>query len=152
MSDDIDIVKVPAMVAAVTRFRLSAAEMPRIGERLGHALATVSAELEASHQAPQAPALAHYQPLTDGFEVSAGFRVPPGSTVPTTLTRLELGSVEAVHTTHIGSYATLSVAYQDVMGQASRLGESMWEEYWSGPGTSENEARTEIYWPLASTD
>lgn len=156
MTHMVDIVTVPVTEAAVIRFRVRADELPRIGESLGHAFGTVMNELRTAGLAPAGPALAHYRPVADGYEVSAGFEVAPATALPSGLERLDLGDIVAAHTTHIGSYATLPTAYAELMAQAERVGWRlgtgcpMWEEYWSERGTPESETRTEIYWPVTS--
>lgn len=157
MTHVVDIVTVPVTVAAVVCFSVGADDLPRIGEKLGQAFGTVMTQLQMAGLAPAGPALAHYRPIDDGFEVSAGFRVTPASALPAGLQRLDLGNLVAAHTTHIGSYATLPTAYAELMARAEhdgwRLGTGapMWEEYWSEPGTPPSETRTEIYWPVTST-
>jgi effector-binding domain-containing protein len=121
---------------------------------MGRAFGTVAAELGTAHHTPDGPAIASYEPTEDGFDVAAGFRVPPSLTVPPGLDRLELCEVEAAHTTHIGPYTELPVAYEDLRTQAEAVHRTlagngpMWEEYWSEPGMPEDQTRTEIYWAL----
>lgn len=154
MTHHVEIVTAPAITVAVTRFHVRSAELPSIAARIGQAFATVAAALGRTDVAPNGPAIAAYAPEADGFEVAAGFRVPPTFTAPPGLVRLDLGHVEAAHTTHIGAYSELSSAYTDLQVQASAAGRTldptapMWEEYWSEPGTPDDETRTEIYWPL----
>ncbi|GAA1974896.1 hypothetical protein GCM10009798_40170 [Nocardioides panacihumi] len=154
MTHLVDIVTVPEAVAAVVRFHVAAEELPHIGERMGEAFGAVMAQLGAAQLTPVGPAFSSYRPVADGFDVAAGFRVPPASTVPPGLERLELEGSETAHTTHVGPYETLSSAYDDLVAQAGAAGRSvrtggpMWEEYWSAPDAPADERRTEIYWPL----
>ena len=51
-------------------------------------------------------------------------------------------------------YERLPEAYADIEEQAERIGRpvawdrAMWEEYWSEPGTPEDQTRTEVFWPV----
>lgn len=155
MRHQVEIVRTPARTVAVARFHVGSAELPGIGERIGRAFGAVVAELGKVHVTPSGPAIASYAPATDGFEVAAGFPVPPSFTASPALSRLDLAEVEAAHTTHVGPYSELPAAYDDVRAYAAAAGRAvtseglMWEEYWSEPGTPDNQTRTEIYWPLA---
>lgn len=153
-----EIVTTPARTVAVIRFHVRSAELPMIGERMGQAFGTVVAELRKEAITPSGPAIASYERAADGFEVAAGFPVPATFTPPSRLARLDLGDVEVAHTTHIGPYSALPAAYDDLQAHAEaahrtvRTDEPMWEEYWSEPGTPEDETRTEIFWPVAQVD
>ncbi len=155
MSHEVDIVRVPAMTAAVIRFHVPHEVLSTIGERMEGAFAQVMTLLAEAHVIPNGPAVAVYQPTADGFEVATGFHVAPEFVAPAGLERLDMDEAEVAHTTHTGSYADLSSAYADLQEQAQQAGRpvawgaSMWEEYWSEPGTPDDETRTEIYWPLA---
>jgi effector-binding domain-containing protein len=104
---------------------------------------------------PAAPAFARSQPAGDGFDVTAGFGVPDTVTAPPGLERMDIGGCEAAHTTHLGPYTDLPSACEDLRAEAARLGRAvdagspMWEEYWSGPDTPEEQTRTEVYWPVS---
>ena len=154
MTHHVEIVKTPAITVAVIRFRVRSADLPTIGEQMGRAFGTVVEELGKANIPPRGPAVASYAPAADGYEVAAGFPVSSSFTPPPGLARLDLGAVEAAHTTHIGPYSELSAAYDDLHAQARAADRTvdadgpMWEEYWSEPGTPDDETRTEIYWPL----
>jgi effector-binding domain-containing protein len=156
MAHEVEIVKVPATTVAVIRFHVGTEELPSIGERMGRAFGTVMTELDKVDVTPSGPALAFYEPAADGFEVAAGFRVPATVTAPPALERLDLDEVEAAHTVHIGPYSELPTAYEDLQthaegaGRALETGRPMWEEYWSEPGTPDDQIRTEIYWPVSA--
>ena len=151
---EVEFVMPSVMAVAVTRFHVASGELPAMGERMGHAFATVMADLGKASFVPDGPAVARYEPTADGFDVSAGFRIPSEATVPAGLDRLELGGIEAAHTTHLGPYSGLSAAYDDLKAVADAAGRPvagdgpMWEEYWSGPDTPAEQIRTEVYWPL----
>jgi effector-binding domain-containing protein len=155
MSHTVQIMKTPATTVAVIRFHVDSRELPNIGERMGQAFGTVMAELGKAHITPDGPAIASYEPEGEGLDVAAGFRVPATFTAPPGLERLELAEVEAAHTTHMGPYSELPAAYEDLQVQAEAAGRTvardrpMWEEYWSEPGTPDDQTRTEVYWPLS---
>jgi effector-binding domain-containing protein len=156
MGHEVDIVSVPARTAAVVRFHVSHDDLPTIGERMEDAFGAVMTGLGGAHVIPNGPALAVYEPRSDGFDVATGFHVAPDFVAPAGLERLDLPEGEAVHATHLGSYSELPAAYADVRAASERIGRPvawglpMWEEYWSEPGTPDAETRTEIYWPVAS--
>lgn len=151
---EVEFVMPSVMAVAVTRFHVASGELPAMGERMGHAFATVMAELGKASVVPDGPAVARYEPTADGFDVAAGFRVPFEVAVPAGLERLELGGIEAAHATHLGPYSELPAVYEDLMAHADAAGRPvagdgpMWEEYWSGPETPAEQTRTEVYWPL----
>lgn len=156
MRHEVEIMRTPASTAAVVRFHVRHDELPVIGERMECAFASVMTTLGEAHLIPNGPAVAVYEPVMDGFDVATGFRVAPGFVAPPGLQRLDLDAVDAAHTTHVGSYQRLPAAYADVEAQAERAGRPVawgvpvWEEYWSEPGTPEDETRTEIYWPVTA--
>jgi effector-binding domain-containing protein len=156
MRHKVEITRTPATAAAVLRFHIGHDELPTIGERMERAFASVMTQLGEAHIIPNGPAVAVYEPVADGFEVATGFHVAPEFVAPPGLERLDLDSVEAAHTTHVGPYSELPAAYADVQEEAERAGRPvawgvpMWEEYWSEPGTPDDEMRTEIYWPVAA--
>lgn len=154
MQRPMDITRTAATTAAVTRFHLAYADLPTIGERMGRAFGTVAAALEKASIRSDGPALAYYEPGADGFEVAAGFRVDAALSAPPGVERLDLAEVEAAHLTHLGAYRELAAAYDDLRTQVEHAGRTladgpMWEEYWTGPETPEDQHRTEIYWPLS---
>jgi effector-binding domain-containing protein len=57
---------------------------------------------------------------------------------------------------HVGAYTELPSAYQDLQAEVTRRGRAldegspMWEEYWSGPETPDDQTRTEVFWPVAA--
>lgn len=156
MQHEVDFARTPASTAAVTRFHVGRDELATIGEQMGRAFGAVMAALGQADVHADGPALAYYEPTDDGFDVAAGFRVAADFTAPPGVERLDLGEVEAAHTTHIGPYSELTTAYDDLQRQAADAGRAlvrsgpMWEEYWSPPETPDDQTRTEVYWPVAS--
>jgi effector-binding domain-containing protein len=104
---------------------------------------------------PRGPAVARYEPTTDGFTVAAGFPVDapvePGDGVD----NIVLPAGEVAHTTHLGPYDQLPKTYEalragvEAQGRSLVDGAAMWEEYWSGPDTPPEATRTEVFWPVA---
>ena len=158
MTHTVEILRAPATTAAVTRFHVDYEAIRTIGERMGPAFETVAARLGEAHIAPAGPPVAYYDPSADGFDVAAGFRVSEPFTAPPGLERLHLEEREVAHTTHLGPYAELQTAYLDLEteveghGRSLAWGGPMWEEYVSEPGAPEDQARTEVYWPVAASE
>jgi effector-binding domain-containing protein len=156
MTHEVDILRTPPSAAAVIRFHVPHDDLETIGEQMEGAFATVMNQLAAVHVVPAGPAVAVYEPAGDGFDVATGFHVSPDFVAPTGLERLDLVAAEVAHTTHVGPYSALREAYADLQTGAARAGRPvawgapMWEEYCSGPGTPDDETRTEIYWPVAA--
>lgn len=156
MAPTVEFVTVPRTTAVVARFHISAAEMPGVGDRIGAAFGTVIGGLSRTGVVVDGPAFAYYDPVGDGFDVSAGFEVPGTTSAPDDLELLVLEPTEVAHLTHLGSYADLPRAYDDLRSQVEVAHRTlqpdgpMWEEYWSEPGTPEAETRTEIFWPVSS--
>lgn len=154
---DIDIMKVPGSTAAVRRFHVDTEDVGTIGGQVGTVLAEVMTELTTAGISPDGPPLASYEMTTTGFDVAAGFRVPPGVDVPGT-DIMALGAAEVAHTTHVGPYGDLPAAYEDLQAGVRAQGRAvdyhgpMWEEYWSPPETPADLTRTEIYWPITESD
>ena len=154
MQHTVDITRTQASTAAVTRFHVAYSDMATIGEHMSHAFGTVMAALGRDAIHSDGPALAYYEPGEDGFDVAAGFRVASDVATPPGLERLDIRETEAAHTTHLGAYSGLSAAYDDLRAEVEHAGRRlaegpMWEEYWSGPETPEDQTRTEVYWPLS---
>lgn len=154
MSQQVETVRTTGATVAVARFHVRTDEMPEIGQRLGRALGTVASALEGLHVAPTGPAIACYESRADGVDVAAGFQVAATFPGAPEVERLDLPAVDAVHTTHVGSYRGLPAAYRRLQDAARAESRSlatdapMWEEYWSEPGTPDSQTRTEVYWPL----
>jgi effector-binding domain-containing protein len=152
----VEIERVRATTAVVTRFHVAPAEGDAVGERMGQAFTAVASGLTKAGIVVEGPALAYYRPTPDhGFDVAAGFVVGAPFTVPPGLDRLDLDAGEVAHTTHLGPYSDLPAAYADLHDAVTARGRTlsetgpMWEEYWSAPGTPEEDTRTEVYWPVS---
>jgi effector-binding domain-containing protein len=158
MTHEVDVVDVAPRMVAVKRFHVDYGKMTQIGESTAHALSAVASTLGAAHVAPDGPAMALYEPRADGFDIAAGFVVDAPLEEPSQVEVISLDGTRAAHSTHVGSYASLSTAWEDLQTEASaqnlalRANGPMWEEYWSMPDTPPDRTRTEIYWPLANAD
>ncbi|WP_460716134.1 GyrI-like domain-containing protein [Nocardioides dilutus] len=156
MTHTVEIVQAPARSTAVTHIHVAPDAMPTIGEKMGEAFTMVARRLGEAGISPAGPAFASYTPADGGFDVAAGFGVVDTFTAPPGLERLDIGACEVAHTTHLGSYTELPSAYEDLQAEVTRQGRAvdedgpMWEEYWSGPNTPDDQTRTEVYWPLAA--
>lgn len=154
MSDLMELVEVPASTVAVSRTHVAAPAAATLGEQVGGGIATMAARLEDAHVAIVGPPMARYRMVGDGFDIEVGFPVDPGQSTPADLDLVVVGGCTAAHLTHVGPYTELPEAYAELQRQAADTGHPvddrglMWEEYWSAPGTPDNETRTEIYWSL----
>jgi effector-binding domain-containing protein len=87
-------------------------------------------------------------PAEDGSQPRLADRRANGRVVPATTP-----AGKAAVTAHWGSYETLEHAYADLhawmQGDGYEpAGSTMWEEYFSPPGTPAAQTRTVIYWPI----
>lgn len=155
MSREVDVQVVPARPAAVVTFSVTEGEMGAMGERMGTAFQRVLEALASAGTSPTGPALAHYEPTPEGFEVAAGFWVAaPLPDLGDDVTNLEVPETEVAHTTHVGPYDDLPSTYDALRVAVERTGRRladgpMWEEYVTGPDMPPEQTRTEVYWPLA---
>ncbi|WP_438853947.1 GyrI-like domain-containing protein [Agromyces sp. M3QZ16-3] len=153
MPYDVRIVSVPHRHLAVVRERTTFAGIPAV---MASAFERVAAVLGPRGLLGDGPAIGRYSgmdPATDAVTVSAGFVVggpieAEGDVVPD-----ELPAVEVATTTHLGPYDRVSEAYDAIAAAMSLHGReldesTMWEEYWSPPGTPDEETRTVVYCPL----
>ena len=150
MNYDIEVKKLAKHDIAAVRFRGSIAELP---QHMGAAFGDAMGYLVRNGIQPEGPAVAMYTPVTNGvFDVAAGFLVAApiegdGHVVPAALPAGEVAT-----TVHVGSYESLTDAYEAVQAWIQREGreaaETMWEEYLSGPEAPPEETRTIVYWPL----
>lgn len=151
----VDLVHVQPSVAAIVRFRIERDDLPSVGEQMGRAFGTVGAALSHFEVRADGPAVAFYTPAGTGFDVAAGFQVLPDANLPPEVERISYGDVVAAHTTHVGAYAELGTAYEDLQKHAQAEGMAlsdelpMWEEYWTPPEAPAAETRTEVYWPVS---
>lgn len=151
MDYKVRIVHEPARNLAVMTFHSTVAQLP---EQMGRAFREVTDYLHRHGAPPAGPAVAYYEMVEDGFLVAAGFTVPRELPAEGDVVPLQLPDVEVATTTHLGAYDRLSEAYDALKQGAAAQGREveetggMWEEYWSGPETPAEEARTEVFWPL----
>lgn len=150
MGHEVSLKVVPARFAAVVRFRARAEEM---AAKTPQAFARVLAVLDRLGLAPAGPALARFTPEDGAFQVEAGFYVGSGFEGSDGVACVVLAGGEVLTTTHIGPYDTLPEAYEAIQAwardQHRSLADSMWEEYFSDPGSAPpSEWRTDVVWPL----
>lgn len=153
MSDDVRIIQSPRRDIAVVRTPTTFAEIPSI---MRSSFEAVAAYLGPRGLIGDGPAVGSYtdMDLTTGtVTISAGFVVPrpvegDGHVVPG-----ELPEGEVATATHLGPYATVSEAYDAIAASVALQGReldetTMWEEYWSPPGTPDAETKTVVFCPL----
>ena len=156
MNHPVDFQAVPPRTLAVAEFHITFPEMKKMGEHISRAFGSVAAHLGSHKNGTSGPAIACYRQTPDGFDVSAGFPVDSSFHPVDSIRRLNIGGCEVAHTTHIGGYDTLPMAYDDLRESSEERGKAlsqdrlMWEEYWSDPSAPPEKTRTEIFWPLAS--
>ncbi|WP_136709668.1 GyrI-like domain-containing protein [Agromyces sp. H66] len=153
MAYEVRIIQQPRQDLAVVRKRTTFGEIPTF---MGSAFEKVAAYLGPKGLLGPHPAIGRYteMDMTSGeVVVAAGFVVPQpvegeGDIVPD-----ETPASEVATTTHLGTYATVSEAYDAIAKamavQGRELDETtMWEEYWSPPGTPDDQTKTVVYCPL----
>lgn len=153
MDYDVQITTAPRRDIAVVRTRTTFEEIPAF---MGSAFEKVAGVLGPRGLLGDGPAIGRYSemdPPAGTLVVSAGFVVPTaiepaGDVVPD-----ELPEVEVATTEHLGSYADVSKAYDAIASAMALHGReidesTMWEEYWSPPGTPDDETRTVVFYPL----
>lgn len=151
MDYQVRIVHRPEQHVAVVRFHTTLAEL---GKQMAAGFADVMQSLSNSDTQPTGPALAYYEKEADGFAVAVGFPVPRELPADGPVATMRLPGTEVATTTHVGRYQDLPNAYAALAQQAAAQGRElddttgMWEEYWSPPGTPEDQARTEVFWPV----
>lgn len=156
MAHEVDIRTVTSRTVAVTRFTVTHVELGQMAAKMGAAYGAVMAHLRRIGAVASGPAIAHYEHGPDGFTVAAGFPVGEGFTPGDGVEALVLPAGDVAHTTHMGSYETLTSAYEDLRAAAADMGRPvdesapMWDEYWTGPEAAPEETRTEVFWPLAA--
>ena len=136
---------------AVVRFHT---DLTDLGRQMASAFAEVMASLARRNIAPTGPAVAYYQQQADGYSAAVGFPVEGELPDDGPVVTIQLPDVDVATVTHVGRYADLPKAYEalarQVGAQGRRLDDTggMWEEYWSPPGTPEDQSRTVVYWPV----
>jgi effector-binding domain-containing protein len=153
MDYQVRIVHRPAQQVAVVRFHTTLAEL---GTRMAAGFADVMASLSRHDTQPTGPALAYYEKEADGFAVAVGFPVAAELPEDGPVGTMRLPEADVATTTHVGRYEDLPHAYAALEQQAAAEGRKldqksgMWEEYWSPPGTPEDQTRTEVFWPVTA--
>ncbi|WP_448006103.1 GyrI-like domain-containing protein [Agromyces bauzanensis] len=155
MTYEVRIIRQPRQDLAVVRSRTTFSEIPTF---MGSAFERVAAHLGPKGLLGPGPAIARYTEMdmtTGEVVVAAGFVVSQpvsgdGSVVPD-----ETPASEVATTTHLGTYERVSEAYDAIAKamavQGRELDETtMWEEYWSPPGTPDDQTKTVVYCPLKS--
>lgn len=153
MTYDVRITQHPRQDLAVVRTRTTFAEIPTF---MGSAFEKVATLLGPRGLLGQGPAIGRYTEMdmtTGEVVVAAGFVVPQPIEGDGTVVPDETPAVEVATTTHLGTYAKISDAYDAIAKamalQGRELDETtMWEEYWSPPGTPDDQTRTVVYCPL----
>ncbi|MGR0221285.1 GyrI-like domain-containing protein [Agromyces sp. ZXT2-6] len=153
MTYDVRITSTPQRHLAAVRQSTTFADIPNL---MRSAFERVAAHLGPLGLLGDGPAAAKYSdmdPASGRVTVSAGFVVPDPIEGDGTVVPDELPAAEAATATHMGSYARVSEAY-DAIGAAMALHgreldeSTMWEEYWSPPGTPDDQTKTVVYCPL----
>ncbi|RXZ39659.1 GyrI-like domain-containing protein [Agromyces binzhouensis] len=153
MGHDVRIAQVPRRDLAVVRARTTFAEIPAF---MPTAFERVAAVLGSRGLLGDGPAVGYYtgmDPATGSVTVSAGFVVDSPITAEGDVVPDELPAVEVATTTHLGPYDRVSEAYDAIAAAMALHGReldesTMWEEYWSPPGTPDDEIRTVVSCPL----
>ena len=153
MPHEVHITQTPRRDLAVVR---TATTFPGIPAVMGQAFDRVAAYLGPLGLLGNSPAVGLYTDMdlqAGTLTVSAGFRVGRPVEGDGTVVPGELPATEVATTTHVGPYEKVSEAYDAIAAamalQGRELDEStMWEEYWSPPGTPDEDTVTEVFCPL----
>jgi effector-binding domain-containing protein len=153
MSYDVRITQVPRHDLAVVRTSTTFSEIPTVMGSAFDAVATYLAPLGLLGEGPAIGRYTEMDLITGTVTVAAGFVVAQpvdgdGAVVPD-----ETPAAEVATTTHLGPYANVSEAYDAIAASVAEQGReldetTMWEEYWSPPGTPDEQTRTEVFCPL----
>lgn len=153
MTYDVRITTVPERHLAVVRRTTTFAEIPNLMRAAFERVAAHLGPLGLLGDGPAAAKYADMDPASGRVTVSAGFVVPgpiegDGDVVPDVLPAGEVAT-----TTHLGSYEKVSEAYDAIAAAMALHGReldetTMWEEYWSPPGTPDDRTKTVVYCPL----
>ncbi|MDF2576374.1 MAG: AraC family transcriptional regulator [Agromyces sp.] len=153
MAYEVRITQHPRQDLAVVRRRTTFNEIPTF---MGSAFERVADYLGKLDLLGPGPAVGRYTEMdmtTGEVVVAAGFVVSQPVEGDGTIVPDETPASEVATTTHLGSYAKVSEAYDAIAKamavQGRELDETtMWEEYWSPPGTPDDETKTVVYCPL----
>lgn len=153
MTYDVRIITTPERHLAVVRTTTTFAEIPNLMRAAFERVAAHLGPLGLLGDGPAAAKYADMDPAGGRVTVSAGFVVPrpiegDGDVVPDVLPAAEVATA-----THLGAYARVSEAYDAIAAAMALHGReldesTMWEEYWSPPGTPDAETKTVVYCPL----
>jgi len=126
-----------------------------IGGVLGEVLPEAWGYLEERGIHPAGPPFARYHEFReDRVEVEAGLPVAEAVTGEGRISAGTLPGGEVAATWHVGSYDTLSTAYEAleawIGGQGRKPAGAPWEVYWTDPGETPDPAewKTEVLWPI----
>ena len=155
MSYEVHITKHQRQDLAVVRSRTTFGEIPTF---MGSAFDKVAAYLGPRGLLGGGPAVGRYTEMdmtTGEVVVAAGFVVPQPVEGDGTVRPDETPATEVATTTHMGPYAKISEAYDAIAEAMAMRGReldetTMWEEYWSPPGTPDDQTKTVVYCPLKS--
>lgn len=153
MAYDVKIIEVPRRDVAVVRTRTTFDGIP---VAMGSAFGRVAAVLGPRGLLGDGPAVGRYtemDPATGKVTVAAGFVVPAAIEAAGDVVPDELPAGEVATTTHVGPYAKVSEAYDAIAASAALHGReldetTMWEEYWSPPGTPDEQVKTVVFCPV----
>lgn len=153
MGYDVQITEVPRRDVAVVRTRTTFAEIPAF---MGQAFGRVAEVLGTRGLLGDGPAVGRYtemDPASGRLVVSAGFIIPSPIEASGDLVPDELPAAEVATTVHLGPYAKVSEAYDAIAAAMALHGReldesTMWEEYWSPPGTPDEQTKTVVFCPL----
>lgn len=146
MTYDVELATLQQQTTAVVRGHVG---RDGIGDFLGGAFGEVMGLLGRQGLAPAGSPFGRYVVTADGFDVEAGFPVPPG-VLPGG--RVEVSSLPGgvtAHTLHVGGYGDVAAAYEAVTGWLTENGYAAhgepWESYLDGPEVAA--PRTEVFFP-----
>ncbi|MEI5584822.1 MULTISPECIES: GyrI-like domain-containing protein [unclassified Agromyces] len=153
MTHDVSITAVPERHVAVVRTSTTFADIPAFMPTAFERVAAHLGPLGLLGDGPAAAKYADMDPAGGRVTVSAGFVVPEPIAGDGTIVPDVLPAGEVATTTHVGPYATVSEAYDAIAAAAALHGReldesTMWEEYWSPPGTPDDQTRTVVSCPL----
>jgi effector-binding domain-containing protein len=153
MTYDVTITTVPERHFAAVRTSTTFADIPGFMDTAFQRVAEHLGPLGLLGDGPAAAKYADMDPAAGRVTVSAGFVVPEPVEGDGTIVADVLPAGEVATTTHMGSYARVSEAYDAIAAAMALHGReldesTMWEEYWSPPGTPDEETKTVVYCPL----
>lgn len=155
MPYDVQIARSPERNVAVVRTRTTFAEIPTV---MASSFARAAEFLGRRGMLGGGPAIGWYtemDPVGGGVTVAAGFVVAAPIEGDGTIEPDVLPEAEVATATHLGPYSDVSAAYDAIAAAVAERGRrldetTMWEEYWSPPGTPDEQTKTVVYCPLRS--